>query len=139
MNVKWNTRALHKHRQRERVGRVTARLEGKTVGDVVIGIPVLSTAQLNQLNWLIAQARDLNEQLVRGMDTLEKSLALLRPEQHVDGWAEVQVLERTPSVLVATVTHRHVPGPKPNKADRRQWRRFHDGYLIRGRRGKTHE
>lgn len=134
MDVTWNARALRRHRQQERVGRVKAKVSGMPVGDIRIGVPVVTDHQLRRLEELAATFKMLRDDLSEQLEVLEGGLDCLRGANHPDGWAEVEVAERAKNVLVATVRHHKaaLTGKKVH-TDTRLFRAFHGGYQARRR------
>ena len=89
MKVKWAKRALQAHQGRARVGRVCARLAGDPIGDVSLAVPVITAEQLKRIKWLHDRMEMLRAEMDQLAENLNASLAVLRGENHPEGWAHV--------------------------------------------------
>ena len=134
MKVEWNKRVLMRHQQQERLGRVKAKLMGTPVGDIRLGVPVISELELSGLRALYVQMEDVMLRMEEAAEKLNAALGVMRGENHPDVWATIEVIERSKDILVAKVKH-HKPqkAPEANGTSSHKKRTFHAGYVARSR------
>lgn len=144
MNVEWNPKVLKRHQRGEQVGRVKARLTGKVVGEIKLGVPVLTDQQVRQLSALADRFEEMQVEIERQLETLTLALNCLRTYMHPDGWASVRVIGRDEGkdgdLLVARVVHHKADTSKNEPSERfdrkrkqQKLRQFRAGYIARSR------
>lgn len=113
MKVEWSKRAKLQHQSLRKVERVKARLKGEIIGDITLGVPVITEDMMRRLGELYEAFAAIEDRLEDLTEELHASLNYVRGENDVEGWADVLVVERTKDLLVADIRHhKHAPPEK---------------------------